>query len=367
MEKKYTVAMVGLGSRGLAHLEGLYAKAGTRRFEVLGLCDHRRANMEKAAERFSLGSEKFWDDADKMLGALKPDVLCFATLPRVRLELVELAAKHKVRGLMFEKPMAESAAEARRIYKICQDAGIKAIVCHQHKYLPSFLKLKEAIDSNSMGKITRISARCQSWMAHSATHYTDYIIWANRGIGIASVTGHIHGRDRLSDNHPSPDFFMGEYVMRNGVRADIQCGYFSKPYQEHDEDYQNNVFSGAFFTDCRLMVYGETGYAWAACNGPWAVCSVKDGFKEGAFAPWPEERIGAQARYTEAFARWLDDDAALHPCNVETAYNGYQAVEAVVLSALDKTRVDLPLERDKDDVLKRMKEELQDTPRRKLP
>jgi predicted dehydrogenase len=367
--KKYTIAMVGLGSRGLAHLEGFYSKTekDERCFEVIGLCDHKRANSEKAAKLFSLKDDILWDDADKMLGDLKPDVLCFATLPKVRLELVELAAKHKVRGLMFEKPMAESAAEARRIHEICRDSGIKAVVCHQHKYLPSFLKLKETLEKGSVGKISRISARCQSWMAHSATHYTDYIIWANGGIGVASVAGHIHGRERLSDNHPSPDFFMGEYVMQNSVRADIQCGYFSKPFQEHEEDYKNDIFPSSFFTDLRLIVYGETGYVWAACNGPWAVCTAKTGFEEGSFGPWAEERSGAQARYTRDFARWLDNDKALHPCNVTQAYNGYQAVEAVVLSALDKTRVDLPLEQDKADVLKRMKEELQETLRRKLP
>jgi predicted dehydrogenase len=276
---------------------------------------------------------------------------------------------------MFEKPIAVSVSEARRIYELCRDNDIKAIVCHQHKFLPSFLKLQEHIQSGGLGSIRRISAECQSWMGQIATHYTDYIIWANKGIGIESVAGHIHGRDRLSDDHPSPDFFMGEYVMRNGVRANIQCGYFAEPKQIHTEDYTANIFQGDFWTDDRLTVYGDTGYAWAECNGGWAAFTAKtEGMLlQGSFGPWSEERLGAQNRYTAAFADWLTDDSKIHPCNVEQAYNGYEAVEAVCLSALDKTRIDLPLAAGeaehtaRGDVLQRMAAELPETPRRCLP
>jgi hypothetical protein len=159
--------------------------------------------------------------------------------------------------------------------------------------------------------------------------------------------------------------------MRNGVRANIQCGYFTRPKLIHTDDYAHNVFQNEFFTDNRLTVYGETGYAWAECNGRWAAFTAKTGGQllSGSLGTWPEERVGAQIRYTAAFADWLDDDSKVHLCNVEQAYNGYEAVEAVCISALDKTRIDLPLNLSlgKADVLRRMESELSDTPRRSLP
>ncbi|MDR0452375.1 MAG: hypothetical protein LBH15_04980, partial [Treponema sp.] len=154
-------------------------------------------------------------------------------------------------------------------------------------------------------------------------------------------------------------------------RANIQCGYFTSPKLIHTEDYAANRFQAEFWTDNRLTVYGESGYAWAECNGRWAVCGAGTGgrLETGSFGSWAEERGGAQNRYTAAFADWLDDDSKPHPSHVEQAYNGFEAVEAVCISALDKLRVDLPLDgafRDTDTV-QRMRRELPGLPRRPLP
>ncbi|MDR1419293.1 MAG: hypothetical protein LBI86_02860 [Treponema sp.] len=56
-----------------------------------------------------------------MMNALKPDIPAFATMPHIRIPLVEPAVKYRVKGLLFEKPMAISLNEAA--------------VCHQHTYL----------------------------------------------------------------------------------------------------------------------------------------------------------------------------------------------------------------------------------------
>ena len=50
-----------------------------------------------------------------------------------------------------------------------------------------------------------------------------------------------------------------------------------------------------------------------------------------------------QLPYIRDFADWLDDDAKVASCNVEMAYHGYEVLQAACLSALDHTRVDLPL------------------------
>jgi hypothetical protein len=65
-------------------------------------------------------------------------------------------------------------------------------------------------------------------------------------------------------------------------------------------------------------------------------------------------------------ADWLDDEAdcssptKVHPCNVNSAYHGYEILEGMCLSALDNVRVDLPLRNPEAsaDVLERMRSEL---------
>jgi predicted dehydrogenase len=372
---KYTAVQIGLGARGLVHLHGLLKNSDS--FDVVGICDLLPDRLQAAADRFSIGSDKLYDDAERMMRALKPDVMSFTTLPHIRKEFVEMAVKYGVKGLLLEKPMETTIDDAKYITDLCAKNNIKAVVCHQHKYLSSFLKLKEILDSGELGGIYKIDAACQAWLSQLGTHYMDYILWANGGVGAVSVVGHIHGKDTLRDTHPSPDYIMGEAIMGNGVRANIQCGYFTKPQVEHHEDYENYngeryadmVLSIDFWMDDRLTVYGETGYAWAECNGRWGAFTSKTGGKAvtGVLTGYAGGDLEAQERYTRDFAAWLDDDAKIHPSHIGQAFHGYEILEAMCLSALDKTRVDLPLVLPlKQSVLERMATELPEMARRKF-
>jgi len=55
----------------------------------------------------------------------------------------------------------------------------------------------------------------------------------------------------------------------------------------------------------------------------------------------------------------LDDDSKRHSCDIETAFHGYEILEAIFLSALNNTRIDLPLtDFSYEQVLERMEREL---------
>ncbi|MCS7311233.1 MAG: hypothetical protein NZ741_13540, partial [Armatimonadetes bacterium] len=47
--------------------------------------------------------------------------------------------------------------------------------------------------------------------------------------------------------------------------------------------------------------------------------------------------------YIEDMARWLDDDSAVHPCNGEDAYKGFEIMMAMVRSVVERGQVALPL------------------------
>ena len=372
---KYKIVQIGLGPRGHVHMHGYLKNPDS--FEVIGICDIRQDRLKAAGEKYSYGSDMLYEDAEEMLSKLKPDVMSFTTLPDVRKEMVELAVKYKVRGLLLEKPIATSVDDAKYIRDLCVDNNIKAVACHQHKYLPAFLKLRELLDSGELGAVYKIDSACQAWLLQLGTHYMDYTIWANGGVGAKSVVGHIHGKNTLKDTHPSPDYIMGEAIMENGVRANIQCGYFTKPQVEHHEDYENYdgrkysdmVLSIDFWMDDRLTIYGEKGYAWAECNGRWGAFTSKTGGEPvtGNFGGYQGSDVDAQVLYTKDFIAWLDDDKKIAPCNISQAYHGHEILEAMCLSALDRTRVDLPLKLPlKESVLERMEKELPEIARRKF-
>lgn len=346
---KHTVAIMGLGVRGKTHLKAILENA--EHYEVVGICDIREEVMDQVSDMFGLDVPKF-TDAETMLKETNPEVFIFVTYPNIRLSMIELAVKYGIKAVSFEKPMAEDMAEAKKMTELCVENGIKAVVCHQQKYLSQMQDMKKKIDNGDIGRVTKLFAECQPWMAQLGTHYTDYMIWANGGYKANSVIGHLHGPATLSDDHPSPDFIFGEVLFENGARGYLECGYYA---EQHNPDLYRD-------SDNRLTVYGTEGYLYAETDGYWGECSKATGGKlvEGKNPGWYhfQEKTIQTPYYTE-YAQWLDDDACVHSCNIETAYHGYEILEAICISALDNRRVDLPLtDFSYEPVLERMKKEL---------
>jgi predicted dehydrogenase len=343
---KYRVAQVGLGARGRIHVEGFLANA--ERFDLAAICDLDEERLRRGAADYGISAA--YTDADRMLAEVKPDVFCFVTQPHVRLELVELGARHAVKALAFEKPMATSLREAWTIADLCRRHAIKAVVSHQQKYLTSMEKLKGIVDGGEIGEVTQIHATTRGWLSQLGTHFMDYIMWVNGGQRAKWVVGHVHGQDKLNDSHPSPDYLLGQVAFENGVRALIECGYLAPSHMARD----------LFWTDNRLTVYGTHGYAWADTDGRWAALTRTSRGEPlgGQGDPWSvQEKERLQRLYLAGLADWLDDEAQVHPCNVELAYHGYEILEGMCLSALDHARVDLPLPDPgaSDDILERMR------------
>lgn len=343
--RKYSVVQVGLGARGETSIKSFQALED--RIEIVGVCDLNEDRLNSIGEKLGISTERRFSDTEEMLKTCRPDLFSFCTLPSIRFELIELAARYGVQGILFEKPMATTLAEAKKIVEFCREKNIRAVVCHQHKYFEGFQRLKAMIDGQELGDIMRINAECQPWFSQLGTHYIDYVMWANGGQPPLAVAGHVHGKDLLDDSHPSPDYMLGEMVFENGVRSTVQFGYMSRAHCEHDENYEQKRFPVEFWEDDRLTVYGTTGYAWAECNGRWgAFTKNTDGKAIGgcgnAFRSEGDNPL-AQIAYVAEFLDWMDGLKPGHDCEVKRAYAGFEAGVALEISALQNRRVDLPL------------------------
>lgn len=353
---KIRVVVIGLGKRGKVHLASLL-KAGEY-FEVVGICNRSSKCLEETAEAYGISPDICYNDAGEMVKTVRPDAMVFVTMPDVRLSMIELAAKYNVKGVLFEKPMALSLEEAKKITDICTKNGIKSAVCHQHKYLRSFRLLDQALKSGELGNIYEIRAKCQAWASQLGTHYIDYMMWANGFSKPVAVVGHVHGSRMLADTHPSPDYMMAQIAFENGVRGYIECGYFSRPTTKHAV-MPNIEGCAEFWTDSVLTVYGEYGYASAACNGKFekytretAPCVSRVDY--GGFGK--HEELLAQDQYTLDFGRWMRGEMDWHPCDVKLAYRGFEVLEGIYLSALDMKCVTLPLKGGlEEDCIERLK------------
>src|SRR5574340_937968 len=98
MNRKYKVVVAGMGKRGMHHAAAFQANG---RFEVAGVCDIDAARADAAAAK--LGVAVKGTDARQVAEAVRPDVFCFCTLPRVRTELVRVGIECGARLIAMEK------------------------------------------------------------------------------------------------------------------------------------------------------------------------------------------------------------------------------------------------------------------------
>lgn len=349
---KYRVAHLGVGARGRIHANAFLELSD--KFELVGLCDINEDALKEYAGEKGLDDDVLFTDAETMLAETRPDVFCFVTQPEVsRLMFTELAVKHGVKTIAFEKPMATTLAEAKGIVEACRKGGVRGVVSHQQKYLTSVQKMKEIVDSGAIGEIELITASCQAWLAQLGTHFVDYAMWANGFAEPSWVVGHVHGKEKLSQSHASPNYVMGQIGFVNGVRAMVEFGQLAAPHMGTDR----------YFLDNRLTVYGSRGRVWGETDGGWGGLINGEEVAEQGETFAVQEATRLQPLYLAELADWLDGTIDDHSCNLEHASCGYQVMEAICISAMDNVRVDLPLDLDNCyDMFERLRRELPECP-----
>lgn len=327
--------------------------ANSDRFDLVAICDMDANRLKSASGELNIS--RTYTDAEEMLSAEKPDVFCFATQPTVRFPLVELGVKHGVKAIAFEKPMALSLAEAKKINDLCGEAGIKYTVSHQQKYGKHWRKVKQIVDGGEIGDVHTIHATTKASLLNLGTHLVDYVLWYNNAHRAKWVIGHIHGKSGFSGTHASPEMVFGQAKFENGVRAIFEFGYLAPDYQE---------FSDRTYLANAVTMYGSQGYAKVMTDGYWQVFtnSSEGQVVSGQEDHWSIQESYLQTPYLKDLADWLDSPARVHPCNGSISYHGFEIAMGMCLSSYESKRIDLPIEEiPAEPILEKLKRELPDT------
>lgn len=325
MAHTYTVAIAGCGKRGKVHAEVFHRLP---RFQVVGVADVDAQRAKDAAEL--CGGPRQYEDAGQMLDATKPDIFCFCTPPTIRLPMVRLGVENSVKLIAYEKPMATSMSEAIEIRDLLRSAGVKSVQSHQRKYNVQFRKVKEIIDSGALGRIHTVYATATGWMMHMATHLADYLRFFNNEAEAEWVIAQAHGREKFTDNHPSPDYIGGFIQFANGVRGIIETGSLAPDVPEVEY----------WWRKVRIGAQGTDGFAECFVGGGWRAATSSRGYEYSEEGTWDTDH--EQAPYIEDIAHWLDG-ARPHPCDGEGGYKDQEIMCALMRSVVARGKIDLPL------------------------
>jgi predicted dehydrogenase len=330
--KTYKVIVVGMGKRGLHHAAAFHAN---KRFQLAGICGNRdKGRLEAAAPK--LGNPQISTDARALAASVKPDIFCFCTPPHVRTELIEIAIQSGAKLIAFEKPLALNSTEGLKIKKMIDSAKVKAVISHQHRFGEHYRKVHDVIAGGALGRIHTVYGSATGWAMHMLSHLVDYMLWYNPGGKAQWAMAQAAGRGKLADSHPSPDYLAGFIHFSNGVHGVVECGAGAPDVPEVPY----------WWRKCRIGAQGADGFAEVLTGGGWRAVTKSGSISGGGSMNYELD----MPPYVQAMADWLDDDSKTHPCNFDSAWEGFEIMMALCRSAVLGGQVPLPLNDGMDEI-----------------
>ena len=240
------VAYIGVGNRGSWDLKAGLA-AGLK---VEGVCDllPERADAASTAVAKAGGSAKTFTDFRKMLDELKGIDAVVAATPDYTHPEVYPAVLERGFHLYGEKPLAPTAAEAKRVVAAVKKSGKKFQAGFQLRHDPARNAAEKFIHSGGLGKVLMChgirhggdlprnipwyfdKTKCGDIVVDQGIHILDLFTWA---IGSHPVRAMGTGGTTLFVDDPPGRTVMDNYSLvyeyANGMQVNFSHHYFDPP------------------------------------------------------------------------------------------------------------------------------------------
>jgi len=216
-----------------------------------------RRDAEKAEDFARRHQVPLWyDTASELLANAAITAVYIATPPSSHLKLA-LQALEARKDVYLEKPMVLSVKEALILKKAVQESSNKLVVAHYRRHLPMYLKVKDLIDSNSIGTIQ--CADIKFFRAHRPD--SDWRL-------DASISGGGYFQDIAPHQIDLMYHFFGEYDSVKGFAINPETNYAASDTVNGIMAFKNGVqfrgiwnFNAAHAAEKdNCTIYGSNGY-----------------------------------------------------------------------------------------------------------
>lgn len=261
-----TVAIIGCGKGWVSGKQGFgiaHAHAeGWRQADPnvrLVAVDISPENLIAFGEKYQLPKENLFTSTKELYAAARPDFVSICTWPSLHAPMVIEAAKHGVKGIACEKPMALDAGEIRQMLASCDKHGTRMAIAHQRRYNPYLELARQFLADGIIGHELVLEARVDNdWDILSwTTHWFDmanYLLDATPEWILAGIDHTGERRYQHAVEHAS--LIMAQYPGRR------QALFITGPDNPHSFPISIRGTGGLMrlYERQAIQVLSETGY-----------------------------------------------------------------------------------------------------------
>ena len=177
--KSWRVALAGChrmlapdpGSHNLA--AAFAAVPGVQVEAIFDLGEETRADFVECW-RPLWGEVATYDNYQRMLEEVAPDLLCIATRQTKHAEQIEAAVAAGVKGILCDKPLATTLEEMDRIVEACAETPL--LLALERRWMARYRFLRQCIADGTIGRVTAITVYGLPNLINHGCHWYDAVL-----------------------------------------------------------------------------------------------------------------------------------------------------------------------------------------------
>lgn len=150
MKKVYRIGIIGCG--GIANGKHLPSLGKINDVQLAAFCDIIPERAEEAAAKYGIEGAKVYTDYKELLKDGSLDIVHVLT-PNDSHADISIAALEAGKHVMCEKPMAKTAADARRMVEAARRTGKKLTIGYNNRFREDSMYLKKMCQEGKLGHI----------------------------------------------------------------------------------------------------------------------------------------------------------------------------------------------------------------------
>jgi predicted dehydrogenase len=210
---------------------------------------------------------KWYTSAEMLISDSEVDAVYVATPPSTHAFYAMLAMKAG-KPVYVEKPMATSYAECLDMLKVSVETGMPLFVAYYRRTLPAFLKVKELVENDEVGRILSVTIRLHQ-QAKEKGQNREEMNWRVD----PSIAGAGHFYDLASHQFDYLDFLFGQIREVHGIAINRSGLYPAEDTVTAVFSFENGVIgtgSWCFTADKTaetdvIEIIGENGLITLPC------------------------------------------------------------------------------------------------------
>lgn len=170
--KKISIAVIGAGARG-RYAYSSYALMNKDEVEIVAVAEPNIERREQFVEEHNIKEENVFSSWEDMMKKERiADAIIIANNDEAHYEPTKLALERGYH-ILLEKPMSNKLEDVIKLGELAKKYDDKVfMICHVLRYTPFFEKLKEIIDSGSLGRLINIQHNENIGYWHFAHSFT---------------------------------------------------------------------------------------------------------------------------------------------------------------------------------------------------